>query len=64
MLVNQENINRWIEQAEIDYIGHFIKAWIPFNTWYNNHYPTLNTDKEKISTIKSQGNSVRNGIGI
>lgn len=62
MPVNQENINRWIEQAEIDYIGHFIKAWIPFNAWYNNHYPTLNTDREKISTIKSQGNSVRNGI--
>ena len=62
MPVNQENINRWIEQAEIDYIGHFIKAWIPFNAWYNNHYPTLNTDREKISTIKSQSNSARNGI--
>lgn len=62
MPVNQENINRWIEQAQIDYIGHFIKAWIPFNAWYNNHYPTLTRDREKISTIKSQGNSVRNGI--
>lgn len=62
MPTSQENINRWIEQADIDYIGHFIKAWIPFNAWYNNHYPTLKTDREKISTIKTQSNTVRNGI--
>lgn len=62
MSTSQENINRWIEQSDIDYIGHFIKAWIPFNAWYNNNYPTLSTDREKISSIKSQSNTIRNGI--
>lgn len=62
MSTSHENIKLWIEQSNIDYIGHFIKAWIPFNAWYNNNYPTLKTDREKISTIKSQSNSVRNGI--
>ena len=62
MPVNQENINLWINQSNIDYIGHFIKAWIPFNAWYNSSFSTLQSDRDKISAIKSQPNSVRNGI--
>jgi len=62
MPINQENINLWIQQSDIDYIGHFIKAWIPFNAWYNSSFATLNSDREKISAIKTQPNSVRNGI--
>lgn len=60
--VSQENINRWIEQSDIDYIGHYIKAWIPFNAWYNNTFQTLNTDREKINEIKKNPNTVRNAI--
>ena len=62
MSVSQENINLWIQQSDIDYISHFIKAWIPFNAWYNSNFSSLNSDREKISAIKSQPNSVRNGI--
>ncbi len=62
MPVNQENINLWIQHSDIDYIGHFIKAWIPFNAWYNSSFSTLHSDREKISAIKTQPNSVRNGI--
>jgi sporulation protein YlmC with PRC-barrel domain len=61
-IVTQENINRWIEQSDIDYIGHYIKAWIPFNAWYNNTFQTLNTDREKINEIKKNPNTVRNAI--
>lgn len=60
--VSQENINRWIEQSDIDYIGHYIKAWIPFNAWYNNTFQTLSTDREKINEIKNNPNTVRNAI--
>ena len=59
-IVSQENINRWIEQSDIDYIGHYIKAWIPFNAWYNNTFQTLNTDREKINEIKNNPNTIRN----
>lgn len=61
-IVSQENINRWIEQSDIDYIGHYIKAWIPFNAWYNNNFRTLNSDREKINEIKKNPNTVRNAI--
>jgi hypothetical protein len=62
MATSSENIRRWIEQSDIDYITNFIKAWIPFNAWYNANYPLLNTDREKISKIKSDVNSVRNAV--
>ena len=60
--VSQENINRWIEQADIDYIGHYIKSWIPFNAWYNNTFQALTSDRAKINIIKSDPNTVRNSI--
>lgn len=63
MPVSTENIRRWIEQSNIDYITYFIKAWIPFNAWYNSTYETLRDDREKINAIKrTQGDPVRRGI--
>jgi hypothetical protein len=62
MPTSTENIRRWIEQSDIDYITNFIKAWIPFNAWYNANYPALNTDREKINKIKKDSNPVRNAI--
>lgn len=62
MAVSQENINRWIDQSNIDYIGYFIKAWIPFNAWYNNSYPHLSQERQKISAVKNDPNTIRNGI--
>ena len=29
-----ENARLWLERAEIDYIGPFVKAWASFNAWY------------------------------
>ncbi len=62
MPVSTENIRRWIEQSDIDYITQYIKVWIPFNAWYNANYSTLNTDREKINAIKNNGNTIRNKI--
>lgn len=28
--------HEWLERAEIDYIGPFVKAWAAFNAWYRN----------------------------
>jgi len=60
MPVNTENIRRWIEQSDIDYITQFIKAWIPFNAWYNAEYNNLDSDRAKINAIKNRSNSIRN----
>lgn len=62
MSTSSENIKRWIEQSDIDYITYFIKAWVAFNAWYNNNYSHLNSDREKISAIKSDNNTARNAI--
>ncbi len=62
MPVSTENIRRWIEKSDIDYVTYFIKAWIPFNAWYNSHYEALDSDRAKINATKNQSNLVRNGI--
>jgi hypothetical protein len=62
MPVSTENIRRWIEKSDIDYVTYFIKAWIPFNAWYNSHHEPLDSDRAKINATKNNSNPVRNGI--
>lgn len=63
MPVSTENIRRWIEQSDIDYVTYFIKGWIPFNAWYNAAYETLDGDRAKINAIKrTASDPVRKGI--
>jgi hypothetical protein len=62
MAVTTENLKRWIEQSNIDYVTYFIKAWIPFNAWYNSHFPALDGERAKINSTKNNANPVRNGI--
>jgi len=57
-----ENVRRWIEQVTIDYYTQFIKAWIPFNAWYNASYPSLDTDRAIINEIKRTHNSFSDAI--
>ena len=57
-----ENSEKWKTLADIDYFTQFVKAWIPFNAWYKNYYPTLDTDKAAIDEIKSTNNTVRNKL--
>ena len=61
-MTTTENLRRWIEQSNIDYITYFIKAWIPFNAWYNYNFQTLDSERAKINATKNSPNIVRNGI--
>lgn len=61
-MASTENLRRWIEQSNIDYVTYFIKAWIPFNAWYTSHFPTLDGERAKINATKNNANPVRNGI--
>ncbi|KRJ19290.1 MULTISPECIES: hypothetical protein [Acinetobacter] len=54
-----ENSDKWKLLADIDYFTHFVKAWIPFNSWYRTYYPNLKTDREAINEIKTTSNSVQ-----
>jgi len=65
MPTTHENIVGWINKSDIDYTTYFIKAWIPFNAWYDLHYhnqPDKDSDRAKINSIKSDPNPARNGI--
>jgi hypothetical protein len=62
MPVNTENIHRCIEQSTIDYSIQQIKAWFPFNAWFNTAHSSLDSDRAKINAIKNRSNSIRNKV--
>ncbi|WP_055073845.1 hypothetical protein [Pseudanabaena sp. 'Roaring Creek'] len=62
MSLYTENAEKWKSLASIDYFTQFIKAWIPFNAWYKNFYPTIDTDRRAIDEIKANRNSFRNRL--
>jgi len=57
-----ENSEKWKSLASIDYFTQFVKAWIPFNAWYKNYYPSLETDRAAINEIKTHSNKFRNKL--
>lgn len=52
---------QWMNRAEIDYIGPFVKAWAAFNAWYR-HTSGLLQERAMLDFVKTQPNSVRRGI--
>ena len=52
-----ENSEKWKSLASVDYFTQFVKAWIPFNAWYKNYYPELDTDRKAITEIKTNHNN-------
>jgi hypothetical protein len=59
--VYTENMRKWLELAEVDYIGPFVKAWLAFNAWYRHAY-TLKTDREILNEVRWQPNIIRNKL--
>ena len=51
----------WMNRAEIDYIGPFVKAWAAFNAWYR-HASGSRKDRDGLRFVKTQPNPVRSGI--
>lgn len=56
-----ENARLWLERAEIDYIGPFVKAWAAFNAWFREA-SNSRKDVEGLRYIKERPNPVRNAI--
>ena len=67
MSINK-TISNWIEKSEPDFYTLFIKAWIPYNSWYiHNFYdedasPRRANDKEIIGYIKNNSNVYKDKI--
>jgi len=53
--------DRWMDLSAIDYLGHFVRAWLAFNAWYRSAH-SQTQDRAIIEDIKWQPNSIRNGV--
>ena len=51
----------WMNRAEIDYIGPFVKAWAAFNAWFR-HASAKAQEREMLDWLKGQPNPVRRGV--
>lgn len=51
----------WMDRAEIDYIGPFVKAWAAFNAWFR-HASGAGQERAMLDWVKGQPNAVRRGI--
>lgn len=51
----------WMNRAEIDYIGPFVKAWAAFNSWFRE-VSREGQERAMLNWVKSQPNAVRRGI--
>lgn len=51
----------WMNRAEIDYIGPFVKAWAAFNAWFR-HASAQAQERAMLDWIKVQPNPVRRGV--
>ncbi len=55
-----ENARRWAEKVEIDYFTQFIKAWIPFNAWFQNSFED-DRERQIINALKLGTNNPLRG---
>ncbi|MDA1096883.1 MAG: hypothetical protein O3B84_06480 [Chloroflexi bacterium] len=53
--------DRWIDLSEVDYLGHFVRAWLAFNAWYRSAYSETQ-DRAIIENIKWQPNPIRSKL--
>lgn len=50
----------WMNRAEIDYIGPFVKAWAAFNAWFR-HASAQQQERGMLDWVKEEPNPVRRG---
>jgi hypothetical protein len=51
----------WMNRAEIDYIGPFVKAWAAFNAWFR-YASAQQQERVMLDWVKGQPNPVRRGV--
>lgn len=50
--------DRWLDLSEIDYLGHFVRAWLALNAWYRSAYADPQ-DRAIVDNLKWQPNPIR-----
>ena len=52
---------QWMDRAEIDYIGPFVKAWAAFNAWYR-HDSGEAQERAMLEFVKNKPNAARRHV--
>lgn len=50
--------DRWLDLSDIDYLGHFVRAWLALNAWYRSAYADPQ-DRVIIDSLKWSANPIR-----
>jgi hypothetical protein len=58
------NVRQWLDQSNIDFFTHFVKAWIPFNAWFRDSYGATVTERDILEKVKSDGNRMRSRVMV
>lgn len=53
--------DRWLDLSEIDYLGHFVRAWLALNAWYRSAYADPQ-DRVIVDSLKWQPNPIRSKL--
>ena len=56
-----ENARLWLERAELDYIGPFVKAWTSLNAWFREA-SGQRRDSDGLRYVKYHANPIRSAI--
>lgn len=56
------NVRQWLDQSDIDFFTHFVKAWIPFNAWFRDSYGPTVRERDILEKVKSDGNRMRSRV--
>lgn len=56
-MTDTRNVQEWIKLIEVDWLGQYAKAWIAFNAWYRETFPSDTehriSDRNSIRKIKN-----------
>ena len=55
-------VREWYDKSDIDYFGAFVKVYIPFNAWMNEHFKEEKTDRGMLERVKNDVNTFRQKI--
>ena len=55
-------LDKWCDNADMDYFSAFVKAYIPFNAWMNQSFPSCARDRDKINSVKAGSNTFKDKI--
>jgi hypothetical protein len=52
-MTSNEKMKEWIKHGTVLYFPHFLSIWTSIQAWFNQEYPDLQNDRDKIDEFKT-----------